>query len=77
MDITIRYFGLLAEAVKKESEHVTTNAKTMFDLRNELEERYPYLQGKTFVMAQNNTIKSAHQELLEGEVALFPPFSGG
>lgn len=77
MEITIRYFGLLAEALKKENERIVTHALTLGDLRKELEERYPHLQDKTFVMAQNNTIKTAQEALLEEEVALFPPFSGG
>jgi len=29
------------------------------------------------VMAQNNEIKSEGEALLQAEVALFPPFSGG
>ena len=77
MEITICYFGLLAEALEKKSERIVTHAKTIAELRRELEERYPHLQNKTFVMAQNNTIKTAQEALLEDEVALFPPFSGG
>ncbi len=77
MEITIRYFGLLAEALNKAHEVVTTQALTMGELREELEERNPLLHNKTFVMAQNNSIKTAQETLQEEEVALFPPFSGG
>ena len=77
MEIKIRYFGLLVETLQKEEEIITTQAKSIGDLKNELLKRYPSLQNKTFVIAQQNSIKAEEEKLLEQEVALFPPFSGG
>ncbi|MGA1030033.1 MAG: MoaD/ThiS family protein [Flavobacteriaceae bacterium] len=77
MEITVCYFGLLAETVQKEEEILVTHANTLGDLRKELLARYPPLKNSTFVMAQNNEIKSEGEALLQAEVALFPPFSGG
>ena len=77
MEIKMRYFGLLAETLQKEEEIITTQAKKIGDLKNELLKRYPTLENKTFVLAQKNSIKAEEEKLLEQEVALFPPFSGG
>ncbi|MBL6643108.1 MAG: molybdopterin synthase sulfur carrier subunit [Flavobacteriales bacterium MED-G22] len=77
MEIKMRYFGLLAETLQKEEEIITTQAKNIGDLKNELLKRYPTLENKTFVLAQQNSIKAEEEKLLEQEVALFPPFSGG
>ena len=77
MEIKMRYFGLLAETLQKEEEIITTQAKNIGDLKNELLKRYPTLENKTFVLAQQNSIKAEEEKLLEQEVALFPPSSGG
>ena len=50
MEIKMRYFGLLAETLQKEEEIITTQAKNIGDLKNELLKRYPTLENKTFVL---------------------------
>jgi molybdopterin synthase sulfur carrier subunit len=77
MNLKIRYFGLLAEITNRSEETISFSKKTVSDLLELLFEKYPELKEKDFQVAQDLEIVSKDTLLLESEIALLPPFSGG
>lgn len=77
MRLVIKYFGLLAEITNCNEELLDFNKTSISDLLEELFKKYPSLKNKDFQVAQNNTIVTKEALLLETEIALLPPFSGG
>lgn len=77
MNITIKYFGLLAEVTKRSEETIAFKKATVSDLLETLFAKYPELKEKDFQVAQNLEIVTKDTQLTEAEVALLPPFSGG
>lgn len=77
MNLNIKYFGLLAEITQCSEETLEFSKTSVSDLLGVLFEKYPGLKEKDFQVAQNHTIVSKDIELLESEIALLPPFSGG
>lgn len=77
MNLKIRYFGLLAEITNRSEETITFSKKTVSDLLELLFEKYPELKEKDFQVALDLEIVSKDTLLLESEIALLPPFSGG
>jgi len=77
MQLNIKYFGLLAEITKCNEESLALSKTTVSDLLEYLFNKYPELKNKDFQVAQNNNIVSKEAQLLETEIALLPPFSGG
>jgi molybdopterin synthase sulfur carrier subunit len=79
MNIKIKYFGLLAEAMNEEE--ATINLKencTVEELRKTLLILYPTLEGKAFKVAVNKNIVTEKVVILAtDELALLPPFAGG
>ncbi len=83
MNVTVKYFASIREAMGQGSESVSTSATTVKDLRHALMARgEPYAQA----LAQGRAIRMAlDQELCEEtavlhdgcEVAFFPPVTGG
>ncbi|MCP4440402.1 MAG: NTP transferase domain-containing protein [Aureispira sp.] len=79
MEVTIKYFGLISEALEKEQEVMNlqqnSTAKT---LREELENQYPKLKDKNYQIAINQAIANTETSISLGdEIALLPPFAGG
>ena len=79
MNVNLKYFGAIAEAVKKDSETLTLGEKSSVnDFSEFIESIYPQLQGFIFKIAVNQNITEENIELSENdEIALLPPFAGG
>ncbi|MEJ8825175.1 MoaD/ThiS family protein [Variovorax humicola] len=83
MRITVRYFASVREALGKGSETLETNALTLAALRDELIARgEPYATA----LARGKAVRMALDQLMSaedaapkdgGEVAFFPPVTGG
>ena len=83
MNVTLKYFASIREAVGQGSEVWSTQATTVGALRDELLARgEPYAQvlarGRAVRMALNQEVCGEDAALSEGcEVAFFPPVTGG
>ena len=80
MQVTVLFFGSLTEAVQANSLLWTFNADvpTVANLRLQLEDAYPTLNGKTYRVAVNQQfVEDVFVLNLGDEVAMMPPFSGG
>ena len=77
MQITIKYFGLIAEITKCEEEQISFTKNTISELLEDLFLIYPSLRTKHFKVAQNKEIVTIETEITTKEIALLPPFAGG
>lgn len=83
MNITVRYFASIREAIGTSSESLTTTATTVGALREELMARSEaaanaLAHGKAVRMALNQEMCQGDAALKAGdEVAFFPPVTGG
>lgn len=83
MNITVRYFASIREAMGTGSEDLQTSATTVGALREELMVRseaaaQALAHGKAVRMALNQDMCSGDAALKTGdEVAFFPPVTGG
>ena len=79
LSINIKYFGMLEEAVKKDSEVITvSDSVTVDELKSVIIRKHPKLKKMDFRIARNLSI-AAGDETLENndDLALLPPFAGG
>ena len=78
MNLSINYFGQLAEIVGYSKETITTNFKTIGELENFILSKHVALVNKEYVIAMNEEIVSKNDVIKEsGKIAFLPPFSGG
>ena len=77
MQLNIKYFGLLAEVTQCSEETLDFSKSSVLELLDVLFKKYPNLEDKDFQVAQNHEIISREALILENEIALLPPFSGG
>lgn len=83
MNITVKYFASIREAVGVSSESVVTTAVTLAALRDELLARggvwaEALARGRAVRMALNQVMSDESATLPDGaEVAFFPPVTGG
>jgi molybdopterin synthase sulfur carrier subunit len=83
MNLRIKYFASIREAVRQGSEAIATRSETLGALRDELIARgEPYAsalaRGKAVRMALDQEMSDESAPLREGcEVAFFPPVTGG
>ncbi len=77
MKLKIKYFGLLTEVTQCNEEEIEFTEHLFSDLLALLFKKYPRLEEIEFQMAQNHEIVSKTTEVLDREIALLPPFSGG
>lgn len=77
MNLTVKYFGLLAEVTQCNEEQLNFSGATVKELLENLISKYPELKNKDFQIAQNNTITNDETEISSTEIALLPPFAGG
>ena len=83
MNVNIRYFASIREAVGRGTEARQTSATTLAALRDELMAASPahaaaLARGKAVRMAVNQLMSDESALLAEGcEVAFFPPVTGG
>lgn len=77
MNVTVKYFGLLAELTQCTEEQLDFSGTTIKELLEKLNSKYPDLKEKEFQIAQNNTITNDETKISSTEIALLPPFAGG
>lgn len=83
MNIAVRYFASIREAMGTSSEDISTHATTVGALREELRARSTaaaeaLAEGRAVRMALNQDMCSGDAALRSGdEVAFFPPVTGG
>lgn len=75
MILKLKYFGMIAEALNKESEELEIEALKVSDLIDYFK---PQLKEINFKVAVNHSLVDANYKLKSNdEVALLPPFAGG
>lgn len=75
MILQLKYFGMIAEALNKESEELNLDVSTASELTAYF---YDKLKGMSFKIAANHQLVNADYQFKENdEVALLPPFAGG
>lgn len=83
MQVHIKYFASIREALGRSSETWNTSALTLGDLRLALVQRdalesHPLAAGRAVRIALNQLMCEESAEIFEGaEVAFFPPVTGG
>jgi len=83
INVNVRYFASIREALGTGSESCATTAATLGALRDELIARggafsQALARGKAVRMAHNQLLSDESAALAEGdEVAFFPPVTGG
>lgn len=83
MQVTIKYFASIREAIGQGREVRETEAATLADLRDELLRVSPahaqsLARGRSVRMALNQAMRDESAALTDGcEVAFFPPVTGG
>ena len=77
--ITIRYFGMIAEKLKKQEEKLDfSEVQLPVALNRFFKDKYPSLENTSFVTAVNHTISNELNSLENiEEIVLLPPFAGG
>jgi len=77
MDISVLFFGVLAEVTGTHRKHYR-NIKSFADLKYRLQDDFPELKHYHFLTSLNNEIIHEEPLLREGdEIAYMPPFAGG
>ncbi len=77
MQLTLKYFGLIAEITKCNKEQFEFSGTHFNELLESVYLKYPKLKEKDFQVAQNNEIVSKDVIITQTEIALLPPFAGG
>ncbi len=78
MALTIKYFGMLAEATQCNEESMEITGFNVKELKDTLLKQYPDLKNKNFKIAVNHTLVDDKTTITNhAEVALLPPFAGG
>jgi len=77
MQITIKYFGQIAELTRIEGESLEFDGSLVSELLETLNVKYNELKNIDFQVAQNQELVSIETELTGGDIALLPPFAGG
>ncbi len=77
MELKIKYFGMLSEFTDCNEELLPSFTGTIAELLELLYVKHPSLAHKSFQVAQNNSIVLQEDTVLQGDIALLPPFAGG
>ena len=78
MILKLKYFGMIAEAVGKESEIIDFSLKTVEELDHFIKNEYSKLLSMNYKIAVNQSFVESNTLLNENdEIALLPPFAGG
>ncbi|WP_242085017.1 MoaD/ThiS family protein [Aestuariivivens sediminis] len=77
MNISIMYFGQIAEVTGVKEETMLLEHRLISELVSFLIQKYPELESKSFQVAQNKELVSFDTQLTGEEIALLPPFAGG
>ena len=78
MNITILFFGMLAEETRTSILELDTASLKLRDLENEVLGLFPVLKNLTYGIAVNEIIVQNNVKLSpSSKVAFLPPFAGG
>ena len=78
MELSLNYFGMIAEATNIQQEKIDIDVQTINDLKLKLVEKYPTITKLNYQFAVNQNIVENDFQLSNGdEIALLPPFAGG
>ena len=77
MELTIKYFGQLAEVTACREEQIEFSGTSVSGFRALLNKKYPQLASCDFQIAQDHVLITNDTKLSSGEIALLPPFAGG
>ena len=78
MILKLKYFGMIAEALSKESEEIELNISSIQELKDCLVIQNSVLDKLNFKIAVNHKLVDLDRKLNNNdEVALLPPFAGG
>ena len=77
MELSIKYFGIIAEITGLEEEKLKIKDQKIGELIDSIINKYPGLKGREFQIAQNKKIVDNEEPVNGDEIALLPPFSGG
>lgn len=81
MEITVKYFGIMADITQKKEEVILieANENTLNKLKSKLEIKYPKILVTSYSFAINKIIITNCEVVLNDKdtVALLPPFAGG
>jgi len=76
--IRVEYFAILREHVGQTGEELETNAQTVAELFNELDERYEFPKLAHMKVAINDEFGDWSSVLADGDSVVFiPPVAGG
>jgi len=77
MDITVLFFGVLAEVTGTHRKHYR-NISSYNDLKYRIRDEFPELVHYKYLTCLNNEIINDEPPLRHGdEIAFLPPFAGG
>lgn len=80
MNISVKYFGIVADFTQKKEEVFSLNedVNSIETLQSKLEQLYPEIKSTTYSLALNQKLVNQNAALQdEDEIALLPPFAGG
>ncbi|CAN1506241.1 MoaD Molybdopterin converting factor, small subunit [Flavobacteriaceae bacterium] len=80
MNITLKYFGLLADITKLKEEQFAFEEETISvsALKAKIENSYQNMQNATYNIAVNQTMSDLKTVIKDNDVVAFlPPFAGG
>ena len=77
MQISIKYFGQIAEVTQVNEEQIEFSGHAISELLDVLHSKYENLKHKDFQVAQNQELVSEHTQITGEAIALLPPFAGG
>lgn len=76
--LSVRYFGMIAEAIGKSEEQLEITEKSVLELDAFLKNKYAKLEFINYKFAVNQSLVDGNKLLKENdEIALLPPFAGG
>ena len=78
MRLTIKYFGMLAEAADCDSEELEVAGEAVNHLIEAVHQKYPAMQEMNFMVAVNQSVVEENTVIdPAAEIALLPQFAGG
>jgi molybdopterin synthase sulfur carrier subunit len=80
MNVTLKYFGLLADITQLKEEQFSFDEETISVsvLKSKIENSYQNMQNTTYNIAVNQTMSDLKTVIKDNDVIAFlPPFAGG
>lgn len=78
MRLTIKYFGMLAEAANCDNEELEVAGEAVSNLIEAVHQKYPATKEMNFMVAVNQSVVKENMVIdPAAEIALLPQFAGG